>query len=110
VAPATALARAAAAARSAPSSGRPRSTAEYSHHHERPNQLTGHARPGHLNKIVLRALWPCEGDVAKSHVIPRFTIGCVRSTTKRVRPTQQVVRPDALSGKEARWIARRVGF
>lgn len=39
-----------------PTSRRPRSTAEYSHHHERPNRLTGHARPGHLNKIVLRAL------------------------------------------------------
>ncbi|MER7569407.1 hypothetical protein ABTZ93_41970, partial [Streptomyces sp. NPDC097941] len=31
-------------------------TAEYSRHHERPNHLTGHARPGHINKIVLRAL------------------------------------------------------
>ncbi|MER8098417.1 hypothetical protein, partial [Streptomyces goshikiensis] len=32
------------------------STAEYSHHLERPNHQTGHARPGHLIKILLRAL------------------------------------------------------
>ncbi|MEU1439700.1 AAA family ATPase, partial [Streptomyces sp. NPDC005786] len=32
------------------------STVEYPHPHERPNRHIGHARPGHLNKIVLRAL------------------------------------------------------
>ncbi|MEU7730681.1 hypothetical protein AB0B78_36590, partial [Streptomyces sp. NPDC040724] len=32
------------------------SKAEYSHTHERPNHHTGYARPGHLNKILLRAL------------------------------------------------------
>jgi hypothetical protein len=39
-----------------PISRRPRSTAEYSRHPERPKRHIGHARPGHLNKILLRAL------------------------------------------------------
>ncbi len=52
---ATVPARAAGAARSALTSRRPRSTAEYSHHHERPNPHTGHGQPAHFNKIVLRA-------------------------------------------------------
>lgn len=54
--PVIALARAAAAARSASTSRHPQSTGEYSHPPERPNRRIGHARPGHLNKIVLRAL------------------------------------------------------
>ncbi|WP_425583808.1 DUF7701 domain-containing protein [Streptomyces rectiviolaceus] len=41
-----------------PTSRRPRSTAEYSHPPERPDHHIGHARPGHFNKIVLRALRP----------------------------------------------------
>ena len=52
----TSSARAAAAAQSVPTSRRPRSTAEYSHPPKRPNHHTGHAQPGHLIKIVLRAL------------------------------------------------------
>lgn len=52
----TVPAKAAGASRSAPTSRRPRSTAEYSHRHERPNRHTGHGRPAHFNKIVLRAL------------------------------------------------------
>ncbi|MDR6981279.1 hypothetical protein J2X68_008022 [Streptomyces sp. 3330] len=52
----TARARTATTDRSAPTSRRPRSTAEYSQHHKRPNRQTGHAQPAHLNKIVLRAL------------------------------------------------------
>ncbi|MFE5833722.1 LysR substrate-binding domain-containing protein [Streptomyces sp. NPDC056488] len=39
-----------------PTTRRPRSKAEYSHHPERPNHHTGHARSGHLAKILLRAL------------------------------------------------------
>ncbi|WP_404953103.1 RNA polymerase sigma factor [Streptomyces sp. 147326] len=39
-----------------PTSRRPRSTAECSRTHERPNHRTGYARPGHLNKILLRSL------------------------------------------------------
>ncbi len=53
---ATAPAKAAGAAQSAPTSRRPRSTAEYSHHHERPNLHTGHGQPARFTKIVLRAL------------------------------------------------------
>ncbi len=55
-APATAPANAAGEARSAPASRRPRSTAEYSHHHERPNPHTGHGQPARFTKIVSRAL------------------------------------------------------
>jgi len=51
----TAQATAAAMARSAPTSRRPRSTAEYSHRHERPNPHTGHGQPARFTKIVLRA-------------------------------------------------------
>lgn len=58
-APAAALAtfpaRAAVAVRSAPTRRRPRSKAEYSRHHERPNHHIGHSRPGDFNKILLRA-------------------------------------------------------
>lgn len=54
-APATAPARAAAGVRSVPTSRHRRSTVEYSHPPERPNRHIGHARPGHINKIVLRA-------------------------------------------------------
>ena len=74
VAAVTSRARVAAAARSVPTSRRPRSTAEYSQHHERPNRHTGHARPGHLTKILLRALRPGgaggrSGDHIESAVI-----------------------------------------
>lgn len=58
-APATAPATEAAAARSAPTTHRPRSTVEYPHHHERPNGHTGHGLPGRFSKIVLRVLCGC---------------------------------------------------
>lgn len=48
-------ARAAATARSTPTGHRPRSTAGYSHHLERPNRHTGHGQPGTFSKIVSRA-------------------------------------------------------
>lgn len=55
-APETAPATEAATARSTPTTHRPRSMVECSRHLERPNRHIGHARPGHLNKILLRAL------------------------------------------------------
>jgi hypothetical protein len=45
-----------------PTSRHRRSTAEYSHHPERPNRHIGHAQPGHINKIVLRALCARDAD------------------------------------------------
>ncbi len=55
-APVTAPATEATTARSAPTTHRPRSTVEYSHHHERPNLHTSHGQPARFTKIVLRAL------------------------------------------------------
>lgn len=53
---ATSPAKAPAAARSVPTSHRPRSTAECSRTHERPHHHTDYARPEHLNKTLLQAL------------------------------------------------------
>lgn len=84
-APVTSPARAAAAARSMPTSRRSRSTDEYSHHPERPNRHTGHGRPGHFTKILLRAL---RGFVARRGVDP-----------KRLFPTAGEVLPIYPNGK-----------
>jgi hypothetical protein len=69
-------AREAAAARSASARRHPRSTAEHSHPPERPNRHIGHARPGHLNKIVLRALMvyrSCHADIHRRRSVPALT-------------------------------------
>jgi hypothetical protein len=79
VAPVTSRARVAAAAWSVPTSHRPRSTAEYSQHHERLNRHTGHARPRHLTKIRLRALVEAFRGPAKRPVVVAGATGQTQS-------------------------------
>ncbi|MEU7723875.1 hypothetical protein AB0B78_01235, partial [Streptomyces sp. NPDC040724] len=51
------------------------SKAEYSHTHERPNHHTGYARPGHLNKILLRAHRELLADRLRIVVLGEFKSG-----------------------------------
>ncbi|MEU7447941.1 hypothetical protein AB0B46_18295, partial [Streptomyces diastaticus] len=54
--------------------------------HERPNHHIGHARPAHLNKIVLRALRALDRlKEFSAHLEPRKSVPAVREFRERLQ-------------------------